>query len=292
MKSQYFHQTIKRYFLPLTTHPIRMVIVAVTVSVALYISVDILLAEVIRQSSPRIHILSAEQLIDFGPDFSEESKPHAEMIRLYTKHLEGKQLGFILRWLYPQHSMSRQFAPVLADLDVASTEEEAKNAIRKAGQVSLQLYKRYKNFPKSPKEWFNSEELPEWLLTDINTSLVESARMAKKLENDRTYDVAIETCRRNRHSILLLSLGQLGYNDKEEIQRFLHNVRRVRDYTRVIAEKTEDENTQRFLYNMIKSEERRIRVLEAMLTGNTDEVCKILKKAIEIAFEKEKATLR
>lgn len=292
LKPPSFRQVLKIYFRPLSTHPIRMGVAFLIVGILLYIGANIGLAEVIRQNSHRMHPLSVEILLELDPSSLGECKRHAKMIRQYTKHLEGNRVGLILRWLYPQYSLDKQMTSSLADLEAAKTGEEAQKAIRKAGMTVLRLYKMGKKFPKSPRAWFNSETLPKKLLEDINDSLANATQMADNLEKVQTQETVRVACQINRYTILLLSLGQLGYNDNEKIQQFLSDVKRAHHYTQVLVGKTEDKTkVKEWLDKVVRSEARRIKVLEAMLAGNTDEVCEILKKAVEIAFEEEETSV-
>jgi len=53
------------------------------------------------------------------------------------------------------------------------------------------------------------------------------------------------------------------------------------------AKEEKDEDERKFLYEVARSEDRRVKILEAMLANNMDDVCELLRVAIEGAFEKE-----
>lgn len=277
-------QVMRQFFKPLFKCPIRMLSISVIISIILYIGIDIIVSEFVRQNSNDIHILAAEIIHEFDPDAVDQIEHHIEMIEQFAGHLERRRAGFALRWLYPQYSLDKQMASSLVELKAANTNEDAQKAIRKAGKTALRLYKKGEKFPKSPKAWFDSEKLPEELTKDINDSLAEATKMANNFESVMNEEAAIASCRAHRRGILLLSLGQLGYNDKEKIQQFLNDVRRARDCARDLADKTGNE----LIYNVAKSEDRRVKILEAMLEGDTREVCVILRDAIEMAFFEER----
>lgn len=277
------YQTLKIYFQPPCDHPLRAVVICGIISILLYIGADVVLAKALQQNIPRIHHLSAAMILEFDPDAIDQIERHIEMIEQYSGHLGRGQVGFVLRWLYPQYSLDKQIASSVADLKAAKTNEEAQKAIRKSGMAALRLYKKAKKLPTSPTSLFDSEKLPEELIKEINDSLDETTKMVNKLEREKNLKSAIVACRISRRSILLLSLGQLGYSDKGKMQQFLNDVRRVRDITQVLADKGEN----KLLNDIVISENRRVKIIKAMLAGDTHEVCEILKKAIEIAFEED-----
>lgn len=285
-----FHQFIVKFFQPLNKRYRFLTISAsLIIGIALYVGIDIGLAEVVRQNSYDMHMLATEQLNELGPGFANESKQYAEIIRRYTEHLEQRNLAPLLRVLYPTYSPKKALASLLPSLEGVEDEEEAKKAIWQAGVTSNQLYKLGKRFPRSPILWFKSEVVPDQLLTALDNALAESTKLTSKLENDPNRDAAIAACRANRKAILLLFLARLGYDNKEKIERFLSDVERARDCTLLLAERTvKNKKDQEFLYETARSENRRVKILRAMLDNNMDKVCDLLREAIEEAFEKEK----
>ena len=180
------------------------------------------------------------------------------------------------------------FASVLPALEKAVEEQDdemAKKAIWRAGEATNKLYMRGKRFPWSPIDWFNSEDLPNWLLTDLNNAFVESHKLVNKLKSDQTQEAAIEACVANRRTILLLFLARLGYDDQKTIREFLSDVKLSYDYTNAVADKEENKETKEEILKVARSENRRVKILEAMLANDMDKVCDLLREAIEKAFE-------
>lgn len=84
-------------------------------------------------------------------------------------------------------------------------------------------------------------------------------------------------------------LARLGYDNEERVKRFLSDEARARDCTLLITKRmTEDKKKQEWLYEVARSEDRRVRILEAMLYNDMDKVCQLLRVAIEQAYEKER----
>ena len=293
MKTTLFnlHQTVAKFFEPLTKHPFLTFSVSVFIGATLYLGVDIGLGELFRQNSYDIHMLSTEQLTEVGPCFISESEEHAEIIKQYTEHLEKRRLAFVIRLLYPQCSPKKALASALSDLEKADNEESARKAIWQAGLASNQLYMLSKRFSRSPIRWFDSEDLPNWLLTELENAFVKSHELVDKLENDQTWEVAVAACIANRRTILLLFLARLGYNDEEKIREFEAVMVRVRDYNQRLAAATEDDKQKKLLIEWANSEERRINILHAMIADDMDRVNVLLTETIEKAF-KEKRGLR
>ena len=289
-----FKQIMVKFFQPLTKHPIWTVVASVIIGITLYVGVDIGLAELVRQNSFDIHMLAAEQLNELGPCFIGERREHAEMIKKYTDHLEERQLAPILRLLYPHYSPKKVFASTLSDLEKAENGEEAKKAIWQAGEASNQLYMLGKLFPRSPIEQFKSEDLPDWLVKDVNDGLTRSHELVDELKDSQTLEAAVAACRANRKTILLLFLARLGYDNEEKIKSFLSDVERARDCTLLIAKRmVEDKTNKELLYETARSEDRRIKILEVMLAKDKDmeKICPLLTEAIKRAYKKKEEGL-
>jgi len=281
---KFFQPLNKKYrFLTIST--------SVIIGIVLYVLVNIGLAEVVRQNSYDIHMLASEMIIELGPNLTYESKTHAEMIRRYAEHLEQRQFAGILRVLYPKYSPMNSLTSVLSGLEkaVKGKEEEAKKAIWEAGLASDELYERGKMFPESPYKWFKSEGPEDLLLTDLNMALTESSKLVNKLEKEQTVEAAIASCRSNRKTILLLFLARLSYDNEEKIKSFQKEVEQARDCTKLLAkENVKDKEKQEWIYEIARSEDRRVKILEAMLVNDMDKVCQLLREAIERAFENER----
>jgi hypothetical protein len=281
-----FHQFIMKFFQPLNKkYRFWTISASVIIGLALYAGVDIGLSELARQNSYDIHMLATEQLNELGPCFFGESGEHAEMIRQYVDHLEGRYLAGILRILYPTLSPQKALTSTRDALEKAK-EKEAEETIWQAGLASNQLYMLGKRFPRSPIAWFKSEKLPDSLVRDVNDALSESSELTDKLESAQTLEAAVAACRANRKTILLLFLARLGYDNEEKIRSFLSDVERARDFTLLIAKRmVEDKTNQELLYETARSEDRRVKILEVMLAEDKDmeEACHLLTEAIKIA---------
>lgn len=280
-----FGETWEQFKEPFKKHPIRTFVVCLIAALVLYAGVNVGLSEVVRQNSFDMYMLAAELLTESGPKFTEESQVHAEMVRLYVNHLDQRELAGVVRLLYPEYDYKRVLASRLQALEKAENNEQARNAIWQAGIQSNRLYSIGSRFSRSPFGWFKSEALPDWLLTALEYALAESHEMVNKLEEERTRVNALAACRANRRAVLRLSLARLGYDNKEKIEQFLSDVKRAYKYTTIVANKKEYAQSKEQILKWADSEARRIKILEAMLDGDMDEVCELLREAIEKAFE-------
>ena len=291
MKSALFsnlRQTMFRFFEPLTKHTFWTVSASIIIGMALYVGIDIGLAELVRQNSYDVHMLTTELLTEVGPSLIYESAEHAEMIQLYVDHLEERNLAALLRVLYPKYSPEKVLMSKAWALKYANTEEEARNAIWQTGLVSNHLHMRGKRFPRSPVRWFESENVPDWLLMDLEKALDTFHELVDKLEKYPNRESGIEACRADRRAILLLFIARLGYYDEEKIEAFRTDVGRSRDCIRALTKGEKDKGEQEFLYDLADTENRRVKILDAMLVNDMDRVNDILREAIEKAFEREK----
>lgn len=288
------HQITVKFFQPLIKHRFLTVSASVIIGIALYVGVDIGLAELVRQNSYDMHMLAAELLTESGPKFTDASIEHSKMLSRYTEHLEERQFALLLRVLYPTYSPKKVLASATQTLKDAANEEAARKAIWKAGAQSNQLYMAGKRFSLSPFAWFESEDLPARLLADVNDAFSMSREMVSRLEKEQTRANALATCRANRKTVLLLYLGRLA-SDQARIRgdttEFLDIVTRAHKYTTIVADKQKDEKAKQDILEWAESESRRAKISKAMLVNDMDTVCELLKEAIEKAFEKEKAKL-
>lgn len=286
-------KSIIKFFEPLSKHPYLILPITALIVSILHTG----LAGLVEQNSYDIHMLASEQLNELGPKYAGESELHRYMIKQYTNQLEQRHLATLLRLLYREYSPKKALASVLLGLEgleeVAENkkEVEAKKAIWQAGLASNQLHILGNKFPWSPTAWFKSKALPDQLLMNLDKALTNSQELVGRLEIDQTLESAVEACRANRKAILLLFLSRSGYENRERIKDFQADIKRAHDFTLRLAEKTgKDTDDQKLLYETAKSEEHRVKILEAMLANDMDKVCELLKEAIERAFDREENT--
>lgn len=286
---------IKKFFEPFRQHPILVLLGILGIALLSCLNIAIGLTELVRQNSYPIQMLAAEQIMELGPDYVDESKRYAELIdQYYTEHLEQRDYAAIMRFLCPEYSPKKALASALSDLEKAAKngkEEEAKKVIQQAGLASHNLYKLSKRFPRSPYKWFKSENLPDWLLTDLDNAFDEFHKQVNNLENAQTQETAERECRKacrnSRRTLLLLSLAQLGYeNEEKKIERFLRDVDRARYLALLFAERYKSK--QKLFSDRARNMNLRANVAEAMLANDMDRASELLREVIEIAFEKEK----
>jgi hypothetical protein len=238
-------------------------------------------------------------IIELGPEFVHDSNEYAEMIeQYYNKYLEQRNYAVILRLLYPEYSPKKALESALSDLEEADNKEEAKNAIRQAGLAGNRLYMRSKRFPHSPVRWFESEDLPQWLLKSLEKSFEKFHKQANELESAQTLDTAEDKCRAacrgSRKALLLLSLAHLGYDNEEKIKIFQDEVERARDLALIFAKRAgekKDEIKKKIFEDRARNMNIRAEVVDAMLDNDMDRASNLLREVIKIALKKEKAKL-
>lgn len=293
--SSFVRQTLSEFFAPLNKkHRRKKITIAFLISIVLYVVVNIGLAEVIHQNTFRIHMLAAELIIEHGPELNIESSGHAKMVQLYVDHLEEGYIAKIVGLLYPTYSPDRVLSSLAPALDIAATadnEEIPKKAIWQAGLAIDKLYMISEKFPRSPIKWFNSENLSEELIVDVNDAIEISANKVGELETNPDRNTAIAACRANRRAILLLALYRLGYEDKEKIESFRNTVEKAHNIITDIAQNEPDGNERDFLYSIAGSELRRVNILNALIDNDIERACEILRKAIEKTYEERKVEL-
>jgi hypothetical protein len=257
-----------------------MVIASVIIAIILYIRVDIVFAEHIRQNMPSINILALEQLNEHGPNYVEAGEQH---IKFMEELREKVEIGIILRVLYPEYSLEKALEKAEKELDIAikAGEEGAKRGIYQVGLLSHQYYLLAKKFPRSPIKWSKSEDLPETTLKELNHMLEKFSKDVNNIDI-RTAETAVTRCRNacidSRKIIVKLLSVYYSYRDKEKIQRFLNDLTRARDISNICAQKKDkDFQDERELFEgRYKNMDIRSRILVPLLEGNMHRVCEII----------------
>jgi len=288
-----FGETLEQFKEPFKKHPIRMFGICLIIAVVLYAVVNIGLSEIVHQNSFDMHMLAAEMLTEVGPNFTDESRDHARMIRLYVDHLDQREYVGVVKLLYPAYDYKRVLEPRLQALEEATNNEEARYAILQAGVQAKRLYSIGSRFSRSPFRfrWFKSEDLQDWLLKSLEDALAEAHEAVNKLEEEGTKNNALAACRANRRSVLRLSLTRLGYDNKEKIEKFLRDIKRAHKYTMIVATEQTDEKDKKEVLSWADSEGRRAKIVEKLLANDIDGACDLLREAIEKAYKKREAEL-
>lgn len=292
--------TISKFFRPLgKKYRFWTILISLIIGIAFYISVDIVTAEIVRQNSYPLNMLAAEMLIEHGPNYADESKKYAKLIEeCYTEHLEKRDYATMLRILYPSLSPQKTLASTKQALEKAAVkgnEEDAKNTIYQAGKAINQLYLLSERFPRSPIKWFESEEVPEWLIKKLDNAFDTFHDHMDELNNAQNVNEATDRCRRgcrySRRALLLLYLARLGYDNKEQkIERFASDLRRAIDLAHHFSETYTSEQV--LFCERFENMEIRAKVVEALLDNDVDKARDLLSQVIDRAlkaFVKENA---
>lgn len=286
-----FRQIIEKFFRPLNKKYRRLTISAsVIIGIALYVFVDIELAELVRQNSHPLQLLATEQLIELGPNYTGEGKRYAEIIdQYYTRHLEQRHYAAgALRVLYPSLSPRKALAFVKGTLKKAAKGEEAEEAIWQAGMATNRLYELCKRFSRSPIVRFESEDLPGWLEKALEKAFTDFHEQVIKLEDAQTLEAAEEECKTacsySREALIRLSLARLGYDDEERIKSFQRDLERATRLAQKFAERAKrekDEERRAVFSGRNRNMGIRVDVAKAMLANDMDSVAKRLDEEIK-----------
>lgn len=295
--------TISKFFRPLSKKYLLLTIsTSLLIGIGLYISVDIVTAEVVRQNSYPLNMLAAEMLIEHGPDYAEDSKRYADLIEeCYTAHLEKRNYATMLRVLYPSLNPQKTLVSTQEALEKAAecNDEEAKQVIYQAGKAINQLYLLSEKFPRSPVKWFESEEVPKWLLEKLDNAFDTFHDHINELNNVQNVKEAKDRCRRgcrySRRALLLLYLARLGYDNKDQkIERFATDLQKAIELARHFSETYTSE--QILFCDRIENMEIRAKVVDALLDNDIDKAHELLREVIDRALktfakEKDNATI-
>lgn len=299
---------LDRFFEPLIKpkHLIWIVLASIIIAITLYIytGINTGIAEVVRQNSYPLHILSAELLMELGPDYTRAGKDHEEMMQRYIEHMEKRDYAFILRILHPEYSPEKSLASVMEALEKAvkddkdvsedEKEERAKSAIWQAGLATNELYMLGNGFHQSPIQWFESEIVSYRLLTNLNNEFDTFHGLVSGLKNIQTLDAAVDMCRElciiSRRDIRLLFLARLGYDNKEKkIERFLNDLEKARNFAWNCAATKDYISEQGLFKERAENIDFRADVVNALLEKDMVKVCKIIADKIQEKLKEKKS---
>lgn len=280
--SKEFVVILKKFFVPFGNRAALLLVLLVAALLAGWLDITTGARELVRQNSkPTLLMLASEVKNEAGP-FVRASGKHAQLLRKYVRHMERRPFSLVVRWLYPEYSPRKQLSSIVLALESAPNDEEgSKEVINAAGDQLYDFYKTADKFSDRPIVWFKSERLPNWLVNDINSALVNSHTMVETLGSELSVECALGTCEANREAILLLCLARLGYNDEEKIKAFLGDVKQAQKFTAIVANKKGNEQARDQILKWAESEARRVKILQARLAKNMDEVERLLRETIE-----------
>lgn len=290
MKPHSFHQKARMLFGPLVGHRIIVLVITLTiVAVMVLISYGL---ELIEQNKNDLLLLASELLTETGPNYVKACREYANIMEEYMMHMEEKPLSLLIRWLYPHGSPYKLLGSIVSNLERARGNEEAKEAIIKAGEELFKFCGYSEKYSHTSLIWLQYRKVPENLVIEIERALAKSQETVEKFKREPSLKNAVIACEDNRKTMLLLFLWRSGYHDWARIKSFRYNVQQARDCFKTKAyEMVSDDRSKQWLLQYTDSEQRRMQILDAMLDNDMDTARELLWDAIEQAF-KEKHGLR
>lgn len=274
-------ERLEKFFESVRTHPIQIVSSSVIVALVLYIGVNIGFAELVRQNSHRMHMLAFDPLTESEPGLIEASREHTKMVQVYVEHMEQRNLGAILGLLYPEYNLKNRINSVWLPLTNAPVDDERVREVKwVAGKQINGFCKRAEKFSRRLIIGFISEYTLGKLLRDIDNTLAKSQELVGKFEKELLIENAPVACEANRKTMLLLFLARSSYNSQKRLFESLREIvetyiKRKEELARIFPE---GELQKELLMIFTTSEQRRLKILEAMLESdmNKAHACALL----------------
>jgi len=311
-EAKHFIEVLKKFFAPLRLRkswPLSLFVWGLTIIIVFLLYVTTGVAELARANSEEALYLSADALLlgsepiwDNGMGFREQMEKNAEALRTYTKEqIPNRHLSPILSLLHPEYDPRKRLLPLLAELQKPPEDEtKARDVMWKVGKEINEFYKDLEKLSSTKVIWFKSERLPEDLIRDINEAFEESEKLLAKLQTDldralsdqvldelekkELVEDALAACQANRRTMLLLFLGRMGYGSGEKIQQFLNLSERAVKCKKTLAEKIKDAGEKKIVTICRDSEQRRVKILKAMLAHDMEEARRLLREAVDKAY--------
>lgn len=288
------HDIVRRFGEPCIKQPVSLVVCSLIVFAFLYVGISF--AEIIRDDSDDVSILTCEMLTETGPNFTDPINNHITMLANYSKYLEHKHLASLLR-AFSSYNPNKVFTASLEILKNAKgSQEKIANDIWRAGE-EVMIFRL--NAPKLLPRGIALHEYrkaPKGLLDDIRNALEKSIEAEMLFDEKPTMENAIESCMANRRTILLLFLARKNYNRPEVASLFTSFrgiVEKCRDRkTEIYGLLSENDPRNEFLKIISESENRRLEILDNTKNRNMRKVIDLMWEAIDESYTRRSALLK
>ncbi len=268
----------EKLFGPVTRHLGIFTIIAVIPFLILYV----VTSGSAKERSLSACLLATEMYNEVKPGSEDAIRYQAEMLRRYVECMEQGQLAALQGLLYPVFSPKKQLNSALITLQRAAYagDEEAHKAIQEAARQVDKFSQSSEGVFPGKVRGFKAEDLPDWLLYDIEKAIDLSHRCAQILEKRPTVRNARLACQKNRETVVLLAIARFRYDNREKLLRFADDLKLTYRYTLDVAKKAEDPMTREILLQDAMSQTRRLKIIEARLSNDPQKVKMVLQEAI------------
>ncbi len=279
------------------TEPIRkywFLILGLTIPIfvaAMY--AEVRLTELAQAKSDEVLCIACEAATESGYDYVEAMRDHAEILEAYinAEHRRNWFASYLLYMLYPELDHERRLKPLLEDLKgPLSEQEKAKDQIERAAHVLEEFSEELRASSDVSSTALRFRSVGIELLSAINEAIELSHEAVVEYGKALNMPNAQKTCRKNRKTITLIFFGRSAYLsevNKCVLRGVLEDVTQIIAYNEKLQKTLKSERDRSLLTKYSDSEKRRVKILQAILENDVIKARKILRKAIEDAFETE-----
>ncbi len=261
---------MRKFFQTLCKHKLCMSIGIMIIIIMFLSYVSISVGNLVSHNACDVSMLGSEMLCESGPDFKSASEDNIKMVETYTNRMEDKYLAGILRVFCKEYSPMKGFEKALKTLKKAkdSSQEECAKAIWLAGEQVEQYRMKAETFPNLVQLVLHKyQKVSDELVKDIKIALDESKKSLERFKKNPTLENAVYSCEDDRWTMLLLFLARAGYNSGhsklfDDFQKIVKAAKESKE--NIVVRLPKDDPRKEFLTIISDSEQRRLKILEAM----------------------------
>lgn len=226
-------------------------------------------------------MLGCEMMCETGPNFKAAANQHQILLGEYSRYVRSPFLMRIMPAKYELQkdleALSAYLSETLDSNDV--TQEKSARAIWQAGEEIVRFRMRTAGLSASEEVLPKKPMLP-WLRDNIKTALDECKTTLDQLKKDKSSKTALKLCEADRRAILLLFLARSDSNISEYLKEFRTIVERAIEIEGDLAENADNDDESELLRIFVHSEQRRLRIINAMLEPDRSKVYTLMWDAI------------
>lgn len=274
-------KTITGVSLKLALKYLLVILVVSAVLTPAFLFVNIYLSNVWGFQSRTALMLGCELMCETGPNFIGAAKQHRNTLKEYAGYIRSPFLMRIIPAKYElQKDLKARSAYLLETLDSDDlTQEKAARAIWQAGEEIVRFRMRTAGLSASEED-LPKTAMPMWLKDKIKTAIDDCNNTLQKLKKDNEFETALSLCGVNRHAMLLLFFARSDSNISHYLEDFRIIVEQAANIEAGLAENADNDAESELLRILVRSEQRRLRIVDAMLEPDMSKAYRLIWDAI------------
>ncbi len=229
-------------------------------------------------------MLGCEMMCETGPNFKAAANQHRAFLGEYSRYIRSRFFMRIMPNKYELHKNLEVWSVYLSETLESNdiTQEKAARAIWQAGEEIVRFRMRTAGLSAS-EEVLQKKTMPPWLRDNIKTALDECKTTLDQLKKDKSSKTALKLCEVDRRAMLLLFLARSDSNISEYLKEFRNIVERgvdAEDKLSMSSKSKHNDDESELLQIFVHSEQRRLKIINAMLEPEGSKVYTLMWDAI------------